>query len=84
MKVRGAPRGGYDGTGGEGVSESVASMLVNHASRAAAQSYNRARNDAVEMMASHLRYEHSWGIRKIGKHLGLTDREVKRACGESA
>lgn len=37
---------------------------------------------AQSLMARHLRFEHRWGIRRIGKELGMTDSEVKRACGE--
>lgn len=36
---------------------------------------------AERMMALHLRIEHGWGIRRIGKRLGLTDTEVKRLLG---
>lgn len=43
-----------------------------------------AKRDAVEMMANHLRHDHGWGIRRIGKRLGMTDREVKIATNETA
>lgn len=50
----------------------------------AARAQGNARRDAIEMMANHLRHDHGWGIRKVGKRLGLSDREVKIACGEAA
>lgn len=49
---------------------------------ASARAYGNAKRDAIAMMASHLRHEHGWGIRRIGKRLGLSDREVKLATGE--
>lgn len=37
---------------------------------------------ARRLLARHLRLEHGWGIRRIGKELGLTDKAVRRALGE--
>ena len=48
----------------------------------AARSKGSARKDAIEMMANHLRYDHGWGIRKIGRRLGMSDRAVRMATGD--
>lgn len=37
---------------------------------------------AQRFMARHLRREHGWGIRRIGRELGLPDRAVKEACAD--
>lgn len=37
--------------------------------------------DPLIMLARHLRAEHGWGIRRIGRFLHMTDTEVERAVG---
>jgi hypothetical protein len=38
---------------------------------------------AKREMAKHLMHEHGWGVRAIGRRLGLSDAEVKRATARS-
>jgi len=39
---------------------------------------------ARRLMARHLRRDHGWGIRRIGKELSLTDKQVRAALGEGS
>ena len=48
----------------------------------AAKAQGKAKKDAIEMMANHLRFDHGWGVRRVGRRLGITDKQVRIACGE--
>jgi hypothetical protein len=48
----------------------------------AARAQGKAKQNAIEMMANHLRFDHGWSVRKVGRRLGITDKQVRVACGE--
>lgn len=57
---------------------SDAQLAVDLAARTAGD----AKQNMKAMMAVHLRLDHGYGIRRIGRRLKMTDKEVKEVCGE--
>lgn len=47
-----------------------------------ARAQSNATNSAKQLMARHLRRDHGWGIRKIGRELGWSDKQVREVVDD--